>query len=103
MRWRVSLPYNPSANPILIIKAIDVVGDRVFAVTSRTAQVYVYDTETGASLTTLSPGLEVAGESGWIDIPYALRAYRRSNGEYVVFVEEDAKAKVIMYRLASNN
>jgi hypothetical protein len=42
---------------------------------------------------------EVAGESGWIDIPYALRAYGRSNGEYVVFVEEDAKAKVIMYRL----
>jgi len=103
VRWRVSLSYNPSANPILIIKAMDVVGDRVFAVTSRTAEVYVYDTETGATLTTLSPGPEVAGESGWIDIPYALRAYRRSNGEYVVFVEEDAKAKVIMYRFTSNN
>ena len=103
VRWRVTLPYNPSANPILIIKAMDVVGDKVFAVTSRTAEVYVYDTETGASLTTLSPGPEVAGESGWIDIPYALRAYRRSNGEYVVFVEEDAKAKVIMYRFASNS
>jgi hypothetical protein len=44
-----------------------------------------------------------AGESGWIDIPYALRAYGRSNSEYVVFVEEDAKAKVIMYRFTSNN
>ncbi|MEG5042774.1 MULTISPECIES: hypothetical protein [unclassified Microcoleus] len=103
VRWRVSLPYNPSANPILIIKAMDVVGERVFAVTSRTAEVSVYDTETGATLTTLSPGPEVARESGWIDIPYALRAYRRSNGEYVVFVEEDAKAKVIMYRFTSNN
>lgn len=45
----------------------------------------------------------LAGESGWIDIPYALRAYFRSKGEYVVFVEEDAKAKVIMYQLTSNN
>jgi len=54
VRWRVSLPYNPSAHPILIIKAMDVVGDRVFAVTSRTVEVDVYDTETGVTLTTLS-------------------------------------------------
>jgi hypothetical protein len=64
--------------------------------------VYVYDTETGATLTTLSCHF-LAGECGWINIPYALRAYLRSNGEYVVFVEEDAKAKVIMYQLTSNN
>jgi len=25
-------------------------------------------------------------------------AYRRSNGEYLVFVEEDARGKVMMYR-----
>lgn len=99
LRWRLALPYDPKANPMLIIKAMDVAGDRVFAVDSRKAEVYVYDTGTGAFVTKLTPGKEVAGESGWIDIPYALRAYRRVNGEYVVFVEEDAKAKVIMYRL----
>jgi hypothetical protein len=48
---------------------------------------------------TLKPGQEVAGESGWIDIPYGIRAVRRSNGEYLVFVEEDWKGKVIFYRL----
>ena len=99
LRWRITLPYEPKADPMLIIKAMDVAGDRVFAVTSRTAEVYVYDTGTGAFVTKLTPGTEVAGESGWIDIPYALRAYRRANGEYVVFVEEDEKAKVIVYRL----
>ena len=103
LRWRITLPYDPKANPMLIIKAMDVAGDRVFAVDSKKAEVYVYDTGTGDFVTKLTPGTEVAGESGWIDIPYALRAYRKANGEYVVFVEEDAKAKVIMYRFTSNN
>jgi sugar lactone lactonase YvrE len=98
MRWRVALPYQTATEPIKIIKAMDVAGDRVFAVDSRTAVVYVYDAATGASVTTLKPGLEVKSESGMIDIPYGLRAYRRANGKYLVFVEEDAKAKIIMYR-----
>jgi hypothetical protein len=81
---------------------MDVAGDKVFAVTVFTAEVYIYNAETGAFEMKLSPGQEVAGESGWVDIPYGLRAFRRQNGEYLVFVEEDAKAKIIMYRLASS-
>lgn len=100
LRWRITLPYAPKAHPMLIIKAMDVAGDRVFAVDSRKAEVYIYDAGTGAFVTRLRAGPEVGHESGWIDIPYGLRAYRRANGEYVVFVEEDAKAKVMMYRFA---
>lgn len=100
MRWRVPLTYVPAADPInsRMIKAMDIAGDKVFAVTFKTAEVYVYNANTGAQERKLTPGPEVARESGWIDIPYALRAYRRKNGEYLVFVEEDLKAKVIMYR-----
>jgi len=47
----------------------------------------------------IKPGIEVARESGWVDIPYGLRAFQTTNGEYMVLVEKDAKAKVIMYRL----
>ena len=101
VRWRITLPYAPKADPFVLIKAMDVAGERVFAVDSRMNIVYVYDAATGSLVTKLTPGPEVAGESGWIDIPYGLRAYRRKNGEYLVFVEEDWKAKVIMYRLTS--
>ena len=101
VRWRITLPYAPKADPFVLIKAMDVAGDRVFAVDSKKAIVYVYNAATGSLVTKLTPGPEVAGESGWIDIPYGLRAYRRKNGEYLVFVEEDWKAKVIMYRLTS--
>lgn len=99
VRWRLALAYNPKADPKLHMKAMDVAGDRVFAVSSKTGEVYVYNAATGAQVQKLKPGSEVSGETGWIDIPYGIRAFRRSNGEYLVFVQEDSKAKVIMYRL----
>ncbi|WP_460207180.1 NHL repeat-containing protein [Scytonema sp. NUACC21] len=99
-RWRVVFPVDKSAPPeVLTPAAIDVASDYVFAVSVKKADVYVYNAKTGALVRTLKPGPEVAGESGWVDIPYGVRAFRRSNGEYLVFVEEDAKAKVIMYRM----
>ncbi|AUT01632.1 hypothetical protein CLI64_15255 [Nostoc sp. CENA543] len=99
LRWRIALPYNPNTDPKLHIKSMDVAGDRVFAVASKKAEVYVYQASTGKQLQILTPGAEVAGESGWVDVPYGIRAFRRSNGEYLVFVEENAKGKVMMYRL----
>ncbi len=96
VRWRLTLPFDPNNN--LSMKAMDVAGDKVFAVDSKTAAVYVYSASTGNSITKLTPGSEVNSESGWVDIPYGIRAYRKSNGEYLVFVEEDGKGKVIMYR-----
>ncbi|MBW4636541.1 MAG: hypothetical protein KME30_33110 [Iphinoe sp. HA4291-MV1] len=99
-RWRIVFPVDKSAPPeVLPPAAISVAGDYVFAVTIKKAEVYVYNAKTGKMARTLKPGPEVANESGWVDIPYGIRAFRRSNGEYLVFVEEDAKAKVIMYRL----
>jgi hypothetical protein len=48
----------------------------------------------------LQPGPEIGGPagSGWVDLPYGLRATQRSNGEYVIFVEEDYRGKNVMYR-----
>lgn len=99
VRWRIPLPYEPE-DARTIVKAMDIAGDRVFAATVKTAEVYVYDARNGSSITKLAPGTEIAKETGWVDTPYGLRAFKRANGEYLVFVEEVWKGKVVMYRLS---
>ncbi|MFN6562889.1 MAG: hypothetical protein RMY28_024290 [Nostoc sp. ChiSLP01] len=99
-KWRIVIPYDTTGKREVSTAAMSVAGDYVFAVTVKTAEVYVYNATTGVQVQQLKPGPEVGNESGWIDIPYGIRAFRRSNGEYLVFVEENWKGKVIMYRLA---
>lgn len=98
-RWRTVIPYDTTGKRELSTAAMSVAGDYLFAVTFKKAEVHVYKAATGKLVQKFRPGPEVASQSGWIDIPYGIRAFRRSNGEYVVFVEEDEKAKVIMYQL----
>ena len=54
----------------------------------------------GASLGVFDPGPTVGGVegTGWIDILTGISAFKRSNGEYLVFAEEDYRAKVLLYR-----
>ena len=99
-RWRIVLPYDPANSRT--IKAMAVAGQRVFAgmlASSASENVYVYDAGTGAALGQLVPGPEVNSSMGWIDGAQNLRAFQRSNGDYLVFVEEVAWEKVLMYRL----
>ena len=48
----------------------------------------------------LEAGAAVGGpdNTGWIDIPYGLNAIKRSNGEYIVALEDDGKMKSIIFR-----
>ncbi|MEH2115355.1 hypothetical protein [Nostoc sp.] len=101
LKWRIVIPYDSTGKREVSTAAMSVAGDNVFAVTVKTAEVYVYNATTGVEVQRLKPGPEVGSESGWIDIPYGIRAFRRSNGEYLVFVEENWKGKVIIYRLPS--
>jgi hypothetical protein len=54
----------------------------------------------GSLVGILEPGPILGGteNTGWIDIMTGIIAYERSNGEYLVCVEEDYKAKSIIYR-----
>jgi hypothetical protein len=45
----------------------------------------------------MEPSEEI-GEIGLQDIRECLRAHRRGDGEYLVFLEEDYKAKILLYR-----
>jgi len=98
-RWRTVVPYDTTGKRETSTAAMSAAGNYVFAITVKTAEVYVYKATTGEIVKQFKPGPEVGGESGWIDLPYGIRAFRRANGEYLVFVEEDWKGKVIVYRL----
>ncbi|BAZ01415.1 NHL repeat-containing protein [Tolypothrix tenuis PCC 7101] len=97
--WRTVVPHDTTGKREVSTMSMSVAGDYVFAVTLKTAEVHVYNAATGVQVQQFKPGPEVAGESGWIDIPHGIRAFRRSDGEYLVFVEEDWKGKVLIYRL----
>ena len=54
----------------------------------------------GAEVGVFDPGETVGGNqnTGWMDVMTGITAHRRLDGEYLVFVEEDYKAKVLLYR-----
>ncbi len=62
------------------------------------AEVHAFRADDGVGVQRFKPGPEVGGISGWLDIPNAITAFARSNGEVLIFVEEDARHKVLMYR-----
>jgi len=40
--------------------------------------------------------------TGWVDIGSGIQVYKRLNGEYLIFVEDDYLSRVIMYRWSPN-
>lgn len=97
-RYDINLPWNLASKPTQTIMSVYQEHDYIFAVEFLSANVHVYDSETGREIGLIVPGKEVGGGSGWVDTTQGISAYRRANGEYVIYVEEDARAKVLMYR-----
>jgi hypothetical protein len=95
LTWRITVP-RPDAQSVT--ESLDIAGDYVFALENFSPRLHVYEARTGKEVTVLVPGPEVGGQCGWVDMPYALHAFRRDNGEYLIFTEEDYLNKVIMYR-----
>jgi hypothetical protein len=62
------------------------VGDYVF-LAYIFGEVHVFDANTGQLVDILFPGPEVGGHSAWEDAAMGLRAFKRKNGEYLVFTE----------------
>ncbi|MFA6960144.1 MAG: hypothetical protein WC205_05275 [Opitutaceae bacterium] len=60
----------------------------------------VYRTSDGTFVKTFQPGPAASLDDAQIDLPYGMRAARRSNGEYIVMVEDDWFGKVLVYRWA---
>lgn len=97
LRYATNLLWEPGGNPRRTLVSVTVEGDYIFAV-EFVGAVHVFDKNTGAEVGVINPGAEVGNTSGHIDVVNAITAHRRENGEYLVFVEEDARGKVMMYR-----
>lgn len=108
LRWKVTLPYahgtsgHESCEPM----GFDVAGDFLFVPYTgasktdkvTTGRVEIFRISDGTAVGHVEPGPEV-GEIGLQDLRETLTAHRRADGEYVVLLEDDAKSKVVMYRL----
>jgi hypothetical protein len=96
-RYAITLPWQTQSKPIATIIGLTVEGQYIFGV-EPVGAVHVWDKDSGKELGVIRPGAEVGSASGWVDVPNGISAAQRSNGEYLVFVEEDARGKVMMYR-----
>jgi hypothetical protein len=96
--WQIDLP-NPGTDPNFMYEGevrpwgvrfrwmgLDVAGDKIF-LASLWGEVFVFDRQTGEVERILSAGPEVAGSSAWEDAAMGLRAFKRKNGEYLIFTE----------------
>lgn len=106
-RWTLLAPYaqgssgHSSCEPM----GFDVAGDYLFVPYTgasprdkvTTGRVEVFRATDAVPVGHFEPSSSV-GEIGLQDIRECLRAHRRRDGEYVVFLEDDYKAKVLMYR-----
>jgi hypothetical protein len=102
-RWRIAVPLNDTTKALGSSNMPDgagmsVCGNHMFVVSAMNRRGWVYSIADGARVGEILPGPEIGSSYGWVDIPYGIRAFKRNSGEYTIFVEDDANAKIIMYR-----
>lgn len=77
---------------------VAVAGNDIFVAQLYTAKVDVYDARTGQAVVDRTPGASVGNTSGWVDVYLCISAVQRENGDYVALLEDNARAKILMYR-----
>ena len=111
LRWQIVAPYekgssgHSSCEPM----GFDVAGEYLFvpytgaskSLGFSTGHIEIFRASDGRSIGAMEPPAEV-GEIGLQDIRECLRAHQRADGEYLVFLEEDWKAKILLYRWKPN-
>ncbi|MBC8748410.1 hypothetical protein [Paraburkholderia podalyriae] len=96
--YTIPLPWNTQSDPQTTTVGVAVAGNYIFVAELYTDRIDVYDARNGTPVGYMTPGASVGGTSGWVDVYLGISAVRRDNGEYVVLVEDDARAKILMYR-----
>ena len=108
LRWKIVAPYavgaagHASCEPM----GFDVAGNFVFVPYTgaskpsgvKYGRVEIFRAADGQSVGHLEPDAAV-DEIGLQDIRECLIAHRRAEGEFIIFIEDDYKAKVVVYRI----
>lgn len=106
LAWTNSaLPTNPKGSDDgkpLTPNSVDLAGEYLFIgmVKPDAGKQYthIFRAADGRYVGSLHPGPEVGGNAGWQDMPFAVQALKRKNGEYLILVEEDWRGKNLLYR-----
>ena len=107
LRWTLVAPYSSgsSGHSSCEPMGFDVGGDFIFvpytgaskADRVKHGRVEIFRAGDGRSIGHLEPNEDV-GEIGLQDIRECLAARRRADGEFIIFLEDDYKSKVVVYR-----
>jgi len=61
-------------------------------------RILVYNLKTANLKETIMPRAPVrADEFGWVDLPYGMKAFARSDGRYIVFTQEELHGRIVFY------
>ncbi|MDX6765814.1 MAG: hypothetical protein SFU85_03395 [Candidatus Methylacidiphilales bacterium] len=86
------------------ISSMTVAGDYLFlgysyfSSNSREGTIRVFRYSDASYVGDMTPTPVIGSLSGTFDIPYAIRAFKQKNGEYLVFAEDDHFAKIVIHR-----
>jgi len=94
--WQLAPEWSGDSVPT----GIDVAGDYLFLAYTypEPAHIKIYHATSGVYVGKLNPNNTVGEFSGWFDIRHPIRALQRSNGEYIIYAEEDGRGKNLIYR-----
>ncbi len=96
--WNLALPFTPNSPNSNNVKGFCEAGDFIFLAASTEGRVYVHRKLDGSKVGEILPTSDTGFRSGWSDIMNPILARKRTNGEYLIFVEENLNGKVMMYR-----
>ena len=94
----VPLAWNTQSSPPITTVGVATAGNYVFVAQLYTQRIDVYDASTGQEVGYMTPGATIGSTSGQVDVELGISATLRSNGEYDVLVEDDARAKIVVYQ-----
>lgn len=100
--WRIFVPFFPNGDTggkdAVSAKSLTVEGDFLFIATAQEGKINVYKRNNGEYMGQIAPGAAINNQSGWTDIDYPINV-NKTPTEYRIFIEENAFAKVVLYRM----